>query len=447
MPARTTAAYLSCAEPSWAGAVSERQLRGLLTLAALLSERVYLSDVHVGDNVNFLGSYLAGSRFGLYHHVRSLAEAGVVGLLLRTESFRPHAAVRSVECDSFADVYRSWRIQDPAAAWIVPPDDEVRLRFLADVDRWAGPAIVRYDYVAVKHTFMDTVRGFVRSGQLARYSGGWFDAVPGSHADYERLLERDWFSLADFYQFFQSRGASASHPLMLVHGLMNETAYSARLGSSLVGADLYGEPMEEVFWPAQDRRDAVVESDQPLIQALLERAAHVLDAPALSVLGLISGEEVATLRDEQGRGYFETLHLVSDPAYLQANPRSIDAFSRALAQYWEAIADHLRRNHPEATHRPRKLAMILGAGPGPLRRASKDSFSFALNVGVPVAAAAGALPAPVAPVAKELATNISLRFLFLAESQELKRIRNVIPNGSWFTKANPAIFPPGSEAA
>lgn len=144
------------------------------------------------------------------------------------------------------------------------------------------------------------------------------------------------------------------------------------------------------------------------------------------------------------------LHLVSDPAYVQSSPRSMDAFSRALAMYWEGIAEHLRRSHPEATHRPRKLAIILGASPGVLRRASKDTFSFALNVGLPVATTSGALAAPIAPIAKELAANISLRFLFLAENQELKRIRSVIPNGTWFTKSNPAIFPvnnPPSQAA
>jgi hypothetical protein len=165
---------------------------------------------------------------------------------------------------------------------------------------------------------------------------------------------------------------------------------------------------------------------------------------------MLSGDEVATLRANEGRGYFELLQLVSDPAYLQSSPRSIDAFSRALAFYWEAIAEHLRRNHPDVTHRPRKLAIILGASPGAVRRASKNSFSFALNIGVPVATATGAIPAPIAPVAKEIAANISLRFLFLAENQELKRIRSVIPNGSWFTKASPAIFPadnPPSQAA
>jgi hypothetical protein len=409
-------------------------------LAALLSERIYLSDVHLGDNINFLNSYQSGSRFGLYRHVRSLAESGVVGLLLRTESLRPHAPVPSVACETFADVYRSWRVQDPDAAWIVPPDDEIRLRFLADVDAWAGSAVVRYDYSAVKHTFMDIVREFSGTELLAPYGRAWFDALPGSRSDYERLLERDWFSLADFYQFFQSRRMAANHPLMLVHGLMNETAYSTQLGSSLVGADLYGQPLEEAFWPTESTQEAG-EPSRRLTEILLERAVHVLDAPALSVLGLLTGDEITELRNEQGRGYFETLYLVSDPAYLLTSPHGIDAFSRALAQYWEAIADHLRSNHPEATHRPRKLAIILGASPAVVRRASKGSFSFAVNVGIPAAAASGAIPAPVVPVAKDLAANISLRFLFLAESQELRRIRSVIPNGSWFTKANSAIFP------
>ena len=441
-PDRSATAYLSCAEPSWATAVSERQLRGILTLAALLSERVFLSDVHLGDNVNFLHSYLGASPLGLYRHLRSLTESGVVSVLLRTESVRPGTATPSFRCDSFADVYRSWRVQDPASAWIVPPDDEVRLRFMADIDGWASGSATRYDYAAVKRTFMDTVKALARADTFTRHTAGVFSAMPGSEADYHRLLARDWLSLSDFYRFFQSRGVPASHPVMLIHGLVNELAYSADVRASMVGADLYGEPLEDAFWPA----DPETEPDRPsgpVIESLLEHASSVLDVPALSVLGLLSADEIMGLRESHGRGYFEMLYLMNDPAYVKGSPHGAAALCRALASYWTAIADHLARRHPEATHTPRKLAIFLDMTPGVLRRASRESFSFALNVGVPAAAAAGAIPAPIAAASKTLAAtaSASLRFLFLAESIELRRIRSVIPDGTWLTKASPAIFP------
>lgn len=441
-PDRSTVAYLSCAEPSWAAAVSERQLRGLLTLTALLSEHVFLTDVHLGDNANFLSSYLTGSPFGLYRHLQSLTECGVVSLLLRTESVRPHAATPSFPCESFTDVYRSWREQDPAAAWIVPPDDDARLRFLSAIDGWAGNSVIRYDYAAVKRTFMDIVRAFARAELINQYAARLLTAMPSGEGDYRRLLERDWFSLSDFYQFFQSRGVPVSHPVMLIHGLMNEVAYSANAGTSLVGTDLYGESLEEAFWPMAPQPETAAPGGA-VIESLLDRASDVLDVPALSVLGLLSGDDIAALREVHGRGYFEMLHLMADPGYVQASPQSVATFSRVLAGYWEAIADQLRRRHPGATHTPRKLAILLDMAPGALRRVSTESFSFALNIGVPAAAAAGVIPTPLAAISKTLAQSAaaSLRFLFLAESPELKRIRAVIPNGTWFTKANPAIFP------
>ncbi|MGW7597072.1 hypothetical protein [Streptomyces antimycoticus] len=433
-------AYLSCAEPSWAATVSGRQLKGILTLSALLSEKVYLSDVHIGDNANFLDSYLRTSRYGLIQHVRGLAEAGMLDLLIRRDSVRPHSDTPRIACDTLVDVYQSWRAQDPDGAWILPPDDDVRLQFLSDVDSWSSDHVTRYDYGAVKQTYMGIVRQFTEDGHLERYASDLFSSITGSETEYLGLLARDWFSLSDIYDFFQSRGVSITHPVMLVHGLMNETAYSSQLGSSLVGADLYGEPLEDTFWPRNDHSTGNNASQQ-VVGELLERASHVLDTPALSVLGLLSAEEIASLREVQGRGYFDLLYLMSEPGHSQPRQQVVDTFSHVLASYWEGIAEFLREHHPEGTHRPRKLALMLSASPGLLRRFSRDTFSFALNVGVPIAASAGALPVPLAEGTRNLTSGLSLRFLFLAENEELKRIRSVIPNGAWFTKSQPVIFP------
>ena len=108
-----TYSYLGCAEPSWADTVPERQLSGLLNLTCLLSERVYLSDVHLGDNANFYHSFLENRPNGLYSKLRSFTEMGFVQFLLRNMSYRPKATTPIIECASFSDVYRSWITQDP----------------------------------------------------------------------------------------------------------------------------------------------------------------------------------------------------------------------------------------------------------------------------------------------------------------------------------------------
>src|SRR5579859_956847 len=126
-------AYLGPANPAWATIVHEPQLRGLLTLASLVSERVYLSDVHLGNNRHFADSYAARRRDGLYAQFERFAKQGIVRLLLRDSSVRPKVDER-FEVNNFSDVYRSWQEQDPQVGWIVPPGDQKIIQFLGDLD-------------------------------------------------------------------------------------------------------------------------------------------------------------------------------------------------------------------------------------------------------------------------------------------------------------------------
>ncbi|XVS64346.1 hypothetical protein ACQPYE_39925 [Actinosynnema sp. CA-299493] len=440
---RQAISYLGCAEPSWATAVSARQLRGMLTLSALLSETVYISDVHIGDNANFLQSYLADSRLGLHRHVRSLSEAGIVRFLLRRESIRPDAKVSSFPCDNFADVYRSWRAQDPDTAWIIPPQDDLRLRFLQSIDEWSSNALVRYDYGAVKRLYMATVRNFFDAGLLGRFAGDLIASIPNLETEYAAVLKRDWFSLSNMYDFFQSRGVAASHPVMLVHGLMNETCYNHALGSHLVGADLNNVPLEETFWP--DMQESGVA--RPGIGAantaeqLLAQASHIIKAPALSILGLLTGEEISFIRDSYSRGYFDLLHLMNDPSVLGNTEVLLKQFVRTTAKYWENICDYLAENHAEATRRPRRLALLAGATPRSVRRASHNTFSLAVNVGIPVASEASGLLGLGLQASRMIAEKLNLRLIFFAETEELAQLRSVIPGSAWMTKSAPALFP------
>jgi hypothetical protein len=436
-----TSAFLGCAEPSWAGSVSERQLIGLLNLSALFTSNVYLSDVHLGDNRNFLSSYRLGSSRGLYLHLRGLTEAGITRLLLRKYSYRPRAEPDRFPCSSFFDVYRSWLAQDDNAAWIVHPDTEGRDGFFEDLDRWAtSQAIVRYDYERVKRTFMREVRDSATHADTPLRNS--LENLPLTvRNEYDQIIQRDWFSLSDIYSHFQRHGVGPSNPVMLSHGMANELAYNDMLDSSMVGVDVFDAPLEAWLWPdiAQSQKDGPVALTKPL-SYFLERAYEVLDAPDLSLLGVLTPQQIVALRDEAGTGYFDLLTLSGDWEYLSNH----DDFGRRLASaavdYWREICEHLWSHHTAAAARPRKIAVMLGELPGPLGRGADRMVSFAINVGVPktstdAIAAAGA-PAMAGSISQhlKLALDSCLRFMFLAKSEELIHLRSVVPDRTWLTR-------------
>lgn len=435
--------YLGSAEPSWATAVPEPQLRGLLTLASLMSERVYLSDVHLGDNENFVTSYLRDRPLGLYAQLRALIQSGVVKLLLRNASVRP-SVDSALEVNSFLDVYHNWLAQDQDSSWILPPQGDERIRFLTDLDSWVpGTAIARYDYLQTKSIFIDGVREAASLPAARSWLG--FDNSEESRrlrARYDALLARDWFSLSDFYSLFQDAGFKASSPPMLLHGLLNEVAYSRTAGSSLVGTDLHDVPLENVFWP-----DAEHSSGNPLphartpVDAILEHAIKVLDAPDLSVVALLSADEVMELRESAGQSYFDLLNLALDSAYLAAQTNFEKRLADAAADYWQGVSEHLALRHPGATHGPRRLALIQGRLPEGLGQDGRKLFSFAVNVGVPAATVAGGSEADAIGGLAQSFEGLDLRYLFIPETQELDRIRKVLPSRTWLTRPQATVLP------
>ncbi len=434
--------YLGCAEPSWATAVPEPQLRGILTMASLMSETVYLSDVHLGDNDNFVRSFMRRRQLGLYTQMRELTKQGVVRLLLRDASVRP-AVDSTFQVNSFMDVYRSWLAQDQDSAWIVPPGGEERQAFLQDIDSWVpSAAIERYSYLQTKEVFIETVRAVAESRVGSRWLG--FDDPETSRelrSRYDRLIERDWFSLSDFYSLFQTAGLTPASTPMLLHGLLNEVAYSRSAGSSLVGSDLHGVPLEDVFWPAQrDQSSSIPVRTATPVEAILEHAQKVMQAPDLSIVGLLKPGEVLELRESVGQPYFDLLNLALDNAYLSQQERFDERLAAAAADYWQGVAEYLARRHPGATRRPRKLAIFLGRLPAGVGQGARNLFSFAVNVGLP---AAGDLGVPGTGLAALLAKGMggTLRFLFVAETEELQRIRRVIPNRTWLTRSNALVMP------
>ena len=238
------AGYIGSAEPSWAAVVSARQLAGLLNLSCLLSEKILLSDVHLGDNRHFVESFLRRNPSGLYSRIRGLAEAGCVQLLLRDRSIRPTKSPSGIDIDSFSDVYRSWMLTDPMAAWINQELGEGRLRYFHELDSWARDAVVRrYTYDIVKRQFMQNVNRAFNSESSVFYTTAYRMLPDSIKNAYNNIRARDWFTLSDIYSVLQEAGLPYSHEMMLYHGLLNEVSYSQITRASLVGTDIYDKPL------------------------------------------------------------------------------------------------------------------------------------------------------------------------------------------------------------
>lgn len=428
------------------GEVREPRLRGLLTLASLVSERVYLSDVHLGDNKHFAKSYSARLPGGLYTQFEGLVKQGVVRLLLRDASIRP-ARDDSFTVNSFFDVYRSWQKQDVASGWIVPPGDEEIIRFLRDLDNWVPEgSIERYRYLDQKDIFIREVRALGSSPRTVLWLG--FDNSEESlrlRAAYDAILNKEWFSLTDFNILFHGMGMKSTSKPVAFHGLLNEMAYSRSAGSALVGTDLSTMPLEDMFWPEEPPADSDVPNGVTPLEAILERARVTLNAPSLSVIADLTVDEILELRGSVGRPYFDLMRKASNPDYL-ANQRNLNDFEAQLAwragEYWQGVADYLAQHHSGASYKVGKLAIIAGGRlPANLGSVGKV-MSFAVNVGLPVAT--GPQSVPIIQLAQGLA-RACLRFLFYEKTPEWRSIRRVIPNRTWLTKSNAIVLPEQGE--
>lgn len=427
--------YLAAAEPSWAKRVSEWQLLGILNLSALLTPKVYLSDVHLGDNLHIFNSYSSKAPLSLYQQIVALTKAGVINVLLRDKTIRPQQDNAEFEISSFEDVYRSWRAMDPARAFINQDASDTRGDFFKSLDdNLPRAATIRYSYSGVKRRFIDDVRTSAN-----RVGPSWFKLTletlyPEQRKEYERILAREWFSLSDIYNFFQSNGQEhLGLSAMFAHGLLNESVYSHSVDCDLTGFDTETAFVEERIW----RPNPV--SNVPLKglghQALAERADAVFDAPSLSLLALLTAEQIVEIR-EMGRAYFDfATHRQRMSQVNSATANYSREFIYHASTYWQTICEYIGQRHQGAAKQPRKLILFFGELPAPFSRISEEAFRFTLGL-----ASEGALGGDASGIKKAIAKVA--QFVFLSDTEEMRRLRDVLPFGVW-TREAPSGAEPG----
>jgi hypothetical protein len=437
---------MACAEPSWANALATPQLIGLLHLWLAFCGVAYFSDVHLGDNVMFFDSFGHPQSNRLYRHTRELAERGLVKIMLRDASLRPSGQVPVVECESFSDVLKAWVTQDDESAWINPGVTRLRRAYFRDLDSWARGSIVeRYSYGEVKASFMASVR---RLGTLADEAGSK-EFVLGSDcrslvSDYAKVVGDDWFTLSDVYSVLNRNGVPPGSIPFLRHGLVNELAYGHAAGATLVGADDERHALEGMFWASTSDatpNPSAVSAEEVMLR-LLERANAVLEAPDLSVLALLSADELLELI-RLGRGYFDLARLAQDDAFVRANSDLTQRLLSELTTYWQRICDFIVERHPTAVTRPTRLGIFVGRIPGAFRRLGGSGLSLAFNIGTPAANLAAPGSGTALREAEEaVQRNVSFRFLFAAQSEELRRLRGLLPARGWVARQRASVIIP-----
>lgn len=427
--------YMACAEPTWARSIPEKQLIGLLNLSCLLTSSVRFSDVHLGDNPNFYSSYLSGKHNSLYDRLRAFSKLGLVKVLLRDSLYRPRAKIVEYKVENFSDVYDSWVKHNTMDAWICQEISEDRRQYFKHLDSWVLDATLRYNYQEIKSKFIEKVRIAFQSGPESWFRKPIEKLHPTLQRHYFDLIYSDWFSLSDIYSLFQSHGVSNSHDVMLYHGLLNELTYNNSVSSLLLGIDKDTRPVESIFWGEIDELTSKSKSEVgAILNEILERAYTILDAPSLSILALLPPEEIMNLR-QAGQSYFDLLELSQDPLYVKDQKDFTNRFVQAMVDYWRAIIEHLRRSR-QATQSQTKLAIFMGELPGPFAKIATSSFCFGLNVGKNLVSRVTQYKTVVEGL-EELSKNVSMRFLFWGDRNELKKIKSVIPNRIWFTKSHP----------
>lgn len=443
--------FMASAEPSWSPLITPSQLSGQLTLCALFSPTTYFSDVHIGDNPHLMKSFLDGERGGLYAKIKELAEVGVLRLLLRDETVLSPTDLSFDTVESFSDVLASWQILGEHRAGMLLGWDRDQNRYFAEVDSWATEhrAVDTYSYQDVKHEFMTMVRTAYGSGDLG--------AIPGAAAltstqvsAFMKLAQGDWFSLADIYRVCKNHAIPISGDFSRFHSLIDEVAYGKVTDAALAGFDQQSSGLDRLLWNQHKSEDLhgmdsfAKRFTGDSVGALLERATAVLDAPDLSVLGLISAAEIMELR-ATGKAYFETLKLMNENPFLEANPDFGNRLALITAAYWENICDRLVELHPGSATRPTRLAVLLGRIPRNIQRTLGALVQFAVNVGIPGLAesTSGSFGASGGELVKRsMNTDASLRFVMIAETAEMKRIRSIMPNRGWVTAPAPQLYLP-----
>ncbi|HZO67476.1 MAG TPA: hypothetical protein VFB74_20955 [Kribbellaceae bacterium] len=422
-------------EPIWAGISSSAQLRALLVLGALFNDRVHVSDTQLIDNPRIIGDF--EKRFGqglnLYTLLTDLIREGIVTVGLRESNYL-YREERPDPCTTLADVLRSWKINSPdGEGWVTSPLNETRRRMVAHLDTTlakSNASVIAYDYMKVKHDFMQQVR------EESARSGSPLDLLlreqPAElRRRYDDITAQGWFSHTPVYALLREAGLEMKHDLIQIHGIFDETAYARIHQARLLGSDWSeeGEPLAERVLAPKHRTDAGTRA-LPSEAELVEAAHRLVEAPSPELLAGLSADEILALR-AHAREMFEIQSHIEVNSPAEVDTALVRAMVDAAASYWEKVCAHVRSTRPHLALQPTRLGIFLREN---LPSVSRIAERFATS-GLATIAEVAVNLIPGVSLSTEsrqaLLRHVSLEFVFFVESDRMRQIRQLYPRRGW----------------
>lgn len=393
----------SALQPLLAFTHSPQEIQGLLALSILFWQRPSFTDTQIADNPHLYRAYVGSDAAGLAELVKALVRAGESRLLLRAQ-FVVSPGSAPVECRTLSDVYRAWLAQALPEAWVVPPTVPNRQRFVDYWEKLIPPEqFVSYDYVSVKTRFQRSVRTRTDWDVLTA------DVGPTVGEQLKSIAASDWFSHSQLFAALRS-GNRVESDAVQFFGVLDEAAYSEELRTGLA---YHGLPRSSELDMSPERKEATAHS-----RHLIERAFGQIQSVDLTMLGSLGLDELLRIREE-GRFLIDQVQLLDSRSVLSDD--DLRSLGLSLNEYWNVVCRGLQRFHPGVTTTRTWVGLRVDPVGGLV--AASDGISvvlsglFTLLTGTKTEGQTG--------IVRKLIDSLSLRFLFRAESEDMKRLRQV----------------------
>ncbi|WP_173390904.1 hypothetical protein [Actinomadura litoris] len=442
-------AQFAALEPIWAGISSTVQLRALLVFGALFNERVYVHDTQLVDNPRVVGDF---GRFDLresnfYRLLRELIAAGVVVVGLREHNYLTEED-RLDPCNSLTEVLDSWKRNRPdGKGWVISPVSDARGRMLEELDGVIsadGAVVARYEYMRTKNEFIRQVRDAANSSDSVL--AGLLARQPIElRRRYDEIISRPWFSHTPIFALLHDSGLPVSSPLIQIHGLFDETAHANAFNARVLGSDWDSEQGAGLAEAVLANGGLAQEQADPRVEAgeLMEAAYRMVEGPPPDLLAMLRLDEILELR-EKARELFEIQSYLEVPDARHVDDALGTALADCAADYWQNICEHIRTTRPHLTVRSTRLGIFLRRKMPKMARMAERFASTGLSTLTEVAISS--VPFVGSGLSEEtkrgMLQRVNLEFVFFAESERMRELKNYYPHRGWISSDTRAIEGP-----
>ena len=413
-------------EPSWHVNYRASELRGLLTLAALFNERVYINDTQLLDNPHVFQAYVfrRDRTTNLYRLLLDLVRLDIVRIALRDEMFIARSDVTH-RCDSLSEVHEAWKRQELEDAWVIPPESDDRLSFVEELEREiAGEGFLRYPYVDIKRQFMLRVRRAAEDPPPTHKR--YYERLDrGVRRRYSEILSREWFSHSDVYSLLRQARLSERHPFIQLHGLLDEECYATWHEIRLIGSGTSRWDSASDLLGKQER--------PPQSSSSVSEPDLSIDAPGLTLIGTLSATEIVELR-EQASGLFRMQELRVNELSEDELVRLSNNYAEAVLGYWDRICSHLRKTRRELAQQRTRIGVFTRDHLPTFSRLGQRYSSLLLDVGLDILQLLPGDTSVSDATRERLHDRLSLRFIMFGDDEAMSALQKAIPARSWLTE-------------